>query len=362
MRLAPEGLRSLARAIFRAAGSDEAEAAIVADDLVEANLQGHDSHGVVLLPIYVRRQIAGELRVNQHARFVRDDAPFAVVDGNLGFGQVIAREAMDWAIATARSGGIAVTALRNTHHIGRVGAYGEQVCAAGLVSLHFVNVISGQPVVASFGGRGGRFGTNPICIAVPGGPGQAPVILDFATSAIAAGKVRVALNAGRQVPAGALIDAEGQPTTEPGDFFNAPRGALLPFGGHKGSGLALMCEILGGALTGAGTNQPATPKDGPTTNGMLSFVIDPARLCSTEAFQAELEAIIAHTRDSAPAVPGEAVLVAGEPERRRRRDRLAGGIPLDDRSWEEIREAARSVAIPAGMVEAAILAGDGEAA
>jgi uncharacterized oxidoreductase len=324
-----------------AAGTAPAAAAIVAADLVEANLQGHDSHGVQLAPRYVLNVLAGKLDPKAEAALVRRDGPILVVDGGMGFGQVVGRQAMDLAMAAARETGTGLLALRNVHHLGRIGAYGDRAAAAGLLSIHFVNAVTGPAAVAPHRGSQPRFGTNPVCIAIPAtADGGAPLILDFATSAIAIGKVRVAHAAGTTVPAGSLIDHAGQPTTDPGAMYGGgPRGALLPFGGHKGSGLALICEILGGALTGGGTNQPATPNDRGIVNGMFAIVVDPARFGDLGAFRAEAAAMIAHVKTSAPGGP-DPVLVAGEPERITRQARLAEGIPVPDATWEELAAAA----------------------
>jgi uncharacterized oxidoreductase len=339
-------LRSLAARILCAGGCRPAEAETVADHLVEANLRGHDSHGVGLLPGYCGNLASGKLIPNQKPEIVLQSDSIAVWDGRAGFGQVLARDAMRWAIAAARKHGIAMHGLRNTHHIARVGTYGEMAAEEGLVSLHFVNGIAGVPVVAPFRGREGRFATNPICIAIPGTSGTPPVILDFATSRIAMGKVRVALNAGKPVMPGVLLDAAGRATTDPGVMWSEQRGAALPFGEHKGSGLALICDLLAGAIVGSGTvHAPGNPDRG-VINGMLTIVFDPTRLSSRPAFEAEIDAIIAWVKSAAAADPDLPVLVAGEPERLTRAERLANGIPIDDTTWAQICEAATQLQVP----------------
>src|SRR5271166_4358947 len=236
MKLDHQALRALATRLLVAGGSQAAEAQAVADHLVDANLAGHDSHGVGMLPAYVRNLKAGTLKPNQRPEIVSESGSFAVWDGRGGYGQVVARDAVEWAIGAAKKHGVAVHALRNTHHIGRVGAYGERAAAAGLTSLHFVNGNSGRPMVTPFRGREGRFSTNPVCIAVPGTKTTPPIILDMATSRIALGKVRVAHNEGKRVVAGALIGSDGTMTTDPGIIYggDGPTGAVLPFGEHKG--------------------------------------------------------------------------------------------------------------------------------
>jgi uncharacterized oxidoreductase len=344
MLIEAERLRAGVNRILCGAGSGAEEAAIVADHLIESNLRGHDSHGVGVLPAYIRNIGAGRLHPNRHAEFIRRDPTIAVVDGGMGFGQVIAREATDWAIGAAGANGLALLALRNVHHIGRVGTYGEQAVAAGLIMLAFVNGISGAPRVAPHGGREPRTGTNPICIAVP--HGDAPIVLDFATSRIALNKVRVARNEGRHVAPGSIITHEGQPSTDPDVLYGeGPRGALLAFGEHKGSGLSLICELLGGALTGGGAAQRADAADPAIINGMTAILIDPGRVVDLPWFGQEVEAVVAHMKTAAAIDPDKPVMVAGDPERASRRKRLAEGIPVDATTWREIGKAAASVGV-----------------
>jgi uncharacterized oxidoreductase len=337
-------LHETARRLLLAGGSEATEAAIVADHLIESNLRGHDSHGVGVLPAYIRNIGLGRLRPNRHAEFIRRDPTIAVVDGGMGFGQVIAREATDWAIGAAREHGLALMALRQVHHVGRVGTYGERAVEAGLIAISFVNGLSAAPRVAPFGGREPRMATNPVCIAVPNG--DAPVVLDFATSRIALNKVRVARNEGRHVLPGALITADGEPTTDPDVMYgDGPRGALLPFGEHKGSGLALICELLGGALTGGPAAHHADPEDLAIINGMFSILVDPGRLADLPMFQQEVAAVVAHVKTAAPVDPERPVLVAGEPERLMRRRRLEEGIPVDATTWGGILAAGAAMGV-----------------
>ncbi len=347
-----EPLDKATRAMVEAGGSAREEAASVAAHLVEANLMGHDSHGVGMLPHYVRNLLEKKLHPNRHAEFVKKDGAFAVVDGGMGYGQVIAREATDWAIGKARESGVALLALRNTHHIGRVGAYGEQAAAAGLVSLSFVNGISGDPRVAPFRGRDGRFSTNPLCFAVPGAGASPPIVLDMATSRVALGKVRVAYNEGRRLPDGLLIDAQGKPTNDPGVVYNDPKGCVLPFGEHKGYALAMLCEILAGAVTGAGTIQPEHSRDRGIVNAMLSISVDPARLGDPAWFRHEREALTAHVKGAPAADPALPVLIPGEPERISREKRMRDGVPVDAATWRELGEAADAIGLSAARFAA----------
>jgi uncharacterized oxidoreductase len=248
-----EKLRAGVEALLKTTGSDVGEARIVADHLVEANLKGHDSHGVGMIPMYVRHIKDGKLKLNRHLKLVRDDGPFLVGDGQMGHGQVVAMELTELAIARAKAAGICAAGLVTAHHIGRVGTYGERCAAANMVSLHFVNVAGHRALVAPFRGTDARFNTNPICLTLPATGANPPTILDFATSKIALGKVRVAKNKGETVAPGTLLDPKGKPTTDPNVMFfdpPAPTGAVVTFGEHKGYGLALFAEIFGAALIG----------------------------------------------------------------------------------------------------------------
>ncbi len=343
MRIDHQRLRRLTSDLLRATGSHAGEAEVVADHLVGANLAGHDSHGVGMIPHYVRNLKAGTLIPNQRPEIVSESATFSVWDGRNGYGQVIARDAMRWAVGAARRHGVAVHGLRSSHHIGRVGTYGEIAATEGLVSVHFVNVNSGAPRVAPFLGREGRLGTNPVCIAVPGTAKTPPVILDMATSRVALGKVRVAYNEGKPMISGALIAADGAPTTDPAVIYEPPVGAVLPFGEHKGYGLALIAELLAGAVVGAGTMQPENSRDRGILNSMLMVVIDPERLADRAFLEREVDAMVAYMKATQPADPDFPVLVPGEPERIARAKRSVEGIEIDATTWRDIGEAARSV-------------------
>jgi uncharacterized oxidoreductase len=340
------GLRQLAAAILEHSGSSVEEAEVVADHLVRANLAGHDSHGVGMIPYYMRFLADGSLQPNAPARLVRDDGPVLMFDGGRGYGQRIARETMAAAIARCRKTGVALLTLRNSHHIGRVGTYGEQSIEAGLVSIHFVNVQDHPPLVAPFRGSDARFGTNPICIAVPGTRESPPTLLDMATSKIALGKVRVHMNKGEEAPDGCLIDHRGRPTRDPNVMFrDRERGALLPIGDHKGYGLVLACELLAGVLSGGGTMQPGIPRRGAILNNMLAILIDPGRMVPSEWVQQEVDAILAYAKSSPPANPDEPVLVAGDPERAEAERRRTQGIEVDATTWEELMGAGETLGL-----------------
>ncbi len=344
--VAHERLRRIAARLLTAAGATAADAEIVADHLVDANLAGHDSHGVGMLPHYLRAIRGGVVDPRAHARIEDLGGAVLAVDGRRGFGQVVAREAIAAGIERARSAGVSLVALRNASHIGRVGAYGEQAAAAGLVSVHFANVVGHPALVAPFRGSDARLSTNPICVAVPGGKGKPPVVLDFATSMAALGKVRVAMNRGERMPDGVLIDARGRATTDPTTMWQEPRGAILPFGLHKGYGLAFVCELLAGAVAGGGTLSTVPFETDRITNNMLSFVLDPQRLPGAGRLEEEIAAAIDHVKGSPPADPSLPVLVAGEPELASRARRKDEGIPIERATWDQIGAAAESLGCP----------------
>jgi uncharacterized oxidoreductase len=337
--IAAESLRAVVHAMCKAAGSDDYEAELVAENLVMANLSGHDSHGVGMLPAYFDNLHAGGLKVNQHAEVVRDEGAVMVIDGNAGFGQVIGKESMDIAIARAKERGVCVLAIRNSHHLCRIGAWAEQCAAAGLVSIHHTNVTGHGGIVAPFRGSDGRYVTNPYTAVMPATANNPATLLDFATSFVAAGKIRVARNKGVEAPEGALIDHTGKPTRDPNVLYEEPKGALTSFGAHKGYGMALINELFAGVLSGGGTCRPESIRDpSATINCMLTVVIDPMRLVSQAFFNSETDATIAHVKASPPSNPAEPVLVPGDPERATRVERGAKGIDVDPETWSQIKD------------------------
>ena len=335
VRIAAASLREYVRAIFTAAGSEPREADLVADHLVGANLAGHDSHGVGMLPAYIRNVGLGQLRLNQRLATVLDTGGLILCDAARGAGQVMGHDAMALGITRTRETGLCLVGLRDSHHIGRIGTYAEQAVAAGLVSLHFVNVVS-EPAVAPFGGRTARIGTNPIAIGIPR-DGAPPIVVDFATSRWAVGKVRVANNKGEPVPPGTLLDADGEPTLDASALFGDPKGALLPFGEHKGWCLSLAAELLGAALIG-GPVQSHPKADERIVNSMLTILISPERLGTAPHFQESIDGFTAWARAG-----GGDVRLPGDPERALRTERERDGIPVDPVTWGQIVAAAESV-------------------
>jgi hydroxycarboxylate dehydrogenase B len=340
---APE-LEGLVRRIFQTLGSDAREAGLIAEHMVAANLAGHDSHGVSLIPLYCRMVREGKVRPNTRVSVVLDHGAIVSLEGHRGFGQATADEAMTIAVERTAKHGLSVVALRPSHHVGRIGHWAERCAAAGHVSIHFVNVIHAPPVVAPFAGRDARLHTNPIALGIPRG-NKDPVILDFATSRVAQGKMRVLMARGGAAPDGYLIDSSGNPTNDPSVVFRPPLGALLPFGDHKGSGLGLLADILAGSLSGGGTFHHANAVDGVYVNNMISFVLNPALLGNETEREEQIEAVVNHFVASPPRDPAAPVLIPGQPEARKRKHRLAAGIPIDRMTWNEIAMAARAAGL-----------------
>ena len=347
----PQSLYALTHLFARRMGSATEEADVVADHLVRANLAGHDSHGVGMLPAYVRLLQEDKLVPNQTPETVLDAGALLVIDARRGFGQRMALDAVDRAIARARETGACVLALRNSAHIGRIGTYGERAARAGMAFTAFVNVADVRWAQAPWGCADPRLGTNPFCVAVPG-EGGAALLLDMATTTIAAGKARVAYNKGVSVPEGSLIDADGHPTNDPTGYMRDRVGAMLPFGRHKGSGLAVMCEIMAGAIAG-GQRADEDVSDG-VLNSMLATVIDASRLGAPAETAGAIEATKAHIRSSRTAPGFDDVLLPGEPERRAAEARARTGIEVDATTWREIVEAGEKLGIAQSEIDQAI--------
>lgn len=349
-RFDAQTLHSFIQAVFRQMCSEEQEAKLVADHLIAANLAGHDSHGIGMIPSYVRSWSQGHLQINHHAKIVKEAGAAVTLDGDRAFGQVAAHEAMALGIEKAHQHGIAAVALHNSHHIGRIGYWAEQCAAAGFVSIHFVSVV-GIPMVAPFHGRDSRFGTNPFCVVFPR-KDNFPLLLDYATSAIAFGKTRVAWHKGVPVPPGCLIDVNGVPTTNPAVMQESPLGSLLTFAEHKGYALAAMCEILGGALSGGKTTHQETLQTSPDAilNCMTTIIINP-ELFGAPDCNAQTEAFAEWVKAS-PHDDDKPILLPGEWEVNTRRERQKQGIPLDAGSWQAICDAARQIGMPEETLQA----------
>ena len=346
MIISATDLTAFATAILDHAGGNPDAAGRVAARLVRANLTGHDSHGVGMIPAYVEGILAGELRPAAVAEIVRDNGPFLLVDGGQGFGHVIAEQAMDMAITRARASKFAVLSLRNSFHLGRLGDWGEMAAEAGFICIIYANVQTPKPLVAPFGGSDGRFVTNPYCTAIPATSKNPMFLLDMATSTIAKGKVRLAYLGGKPAPEGALLDAQGNPTTDPAVMFEDPLGALTTLGMHKGFGLALLGDILGGSFSGGGAYLPERQVPSRIINNMMAILIDPDAFGMADDFAADMDRYTAWVKASPPAPGVEAVQFPGDPERRCAQERQRDGIPVDQGTWAQLLDVAKAVGVP----------------
>ena len=340
-------LVELVTAIMHGAGCNSAEAATIARRLVDSNLVGHDSHGVLRVGKYLEWMREGWVKPNQIPSIVFDSDAIAIVDGNRGFGQVVGEFAGKIGIAKAAKAGIALVGLRNCGHLGRVGDWAELAAEANQVSLHFLNT-SGAQRVAPFGGSDRRLSTNPITIGVPVAGGD-PIIVDMTTSMAAEGKLMVALNRGERVPEGWIIDKHGQPTTEPKDFYDG--GALLTVGGHKGSGLSIVTDLLAGAIS---TGKSSDPADDVLRNNMLSIYIAPQVYDAQGAVAAEIARFAAWVKASPPARSETPVLLPGDVERMTRKERSSRGVPVDDKTCADLIDAGASVGMTRERVQATL--------
>jgi hydroxycarboxylate dehydrogenase B len=349
IRIPADALTDFCAEIFSRVGCSSDEARRVSASLVDSNLTGHDSHGVIRVPRYVDWVRTGDLVPNQTIERLVDTPVIGVVDGRFGFGQTMALLAVDIGVEKAKATGLSAISLRNSGHVGRVGEWAERAAAAGLISIHFVTA-AGSILVAPFGGLDRRLSTAPFCAAIPR-EGAPPIVLDFATSVVAEGKVNVASRGGKPLPADALIGPDGALSSDPALLYgpltpDGPRdfahgaGAIRAFGEHKGSGLALLCELLGGSLTGNGATGPGRR----FSNGMFSFYVDPKRIDPSHVFDADMTRYVEWFRLAKP-MPGEAVMTPGEPERAARAERSATGVPLPDEAWASIVSSARSVGV-----------------
>ncbi|MEM7274433.1 MAG: Ldh family oxidoreductase [Actinomycetota bacterium] len=348
MRVPVDTMHRLITDLFAAGGCSGAEAVRIADHLIASDLAGHPSHGVVRVRNYIEWLRHGLVVADQEVTVVTENETLVVLDGGHGFGQTVGEQAVDIGLAKAAATGVAVVGLRTSGHLGRIADWADRAAASGYVSIHFVNV-SGMGLVAPFGGKERRFGTNPIAIGIPQHDRQ-PILIDFATSVVAEGKAKVARNGGAPIPDNALVGPDGEITGDTSVLYgeltedqNADprkgRGALRTMGEQKGSALALACELLGGVLVGS-----ATSGTEPFSNGMLSIYLSPDHFAAPQ-FLAAATDFADHVRAAAPADPSVPVALPGDIERAKEADQRANGIDLADGTWREIGFAAASVGV-----------------
>ena len=337
-------LATLAADILQAAGARPDEARIVADALAEANLEGHDSHGVVRVPEYVKWMEEKLINIGARLEVVKEAEAFAVLDGHWGWGQVVGRQAMEFAIPKARRAGAVTISMSQCCHLGRVGDYPLMAARAGLAAVMFVNTHGGGKLVAPWGGSERRLSANPISIAIPRSSSP-PILIDISTCAIAGGKITIAHNSGKAIPPGCILDAEGRPSTDPADFIGPPEGALLPFAGHKGFALSFATDILAGAISGAGCSRPTTQRVG---NSFTATLLDPAQFRGSGAFDQDVDQLVDYVKSSKLAEGFTEILIPGEPERRERERRERDGFSVDDETWRQICETAERYKVNVG--------------
>jgi uncharacterized oxidoreductase len=325
-------LESFAIDLLKAGGASAEEATLVGRSLVDSNLCGYDSHGVMRIPFYIQAVKDGEVTPGAELTLLDQGPARLVADANWGFGQVQAARMLDLLKQRTRDGGLALGTMLHCGHIGRLGEYSERLAGEGLISMLMVNSHGGAVRVAPPGGKAPRLSTNPLAIGSPNG--KEPLVLDFSTSATAEGKVRVKKIAGQPVPDGWLLDSEGRPTNDPNTLYGNPPGTILPMGGaqaYRGFGLGLMIEILTGALSGGACARPVPyPRKG---NCVFMLLIDPGRFGGADHFQAEVTQLVDYIR-SCPRIEGvPEIVLPGDPERRLRAKMQAEGVRLDDENW-----------------------------
>lgn len=347
--IAAPDLETFATQLLLAAGATEAEAARVAESLLDSNLRGYESHGVMRIPYYIDQISKSEIRPGVELT-IDDESPCKVVaDGNWGFGQVQAQRLTHKLIEKAKASGVAVGTLKQSSHVGRLGEYAEMCTAVGQVAILMANTHGVARRVAPPGGKAPRLGTNPLAIAAP--YHDEPLVLDFSTSATAEGKVRVKKIAGQTVPEGWLLDCEGKPTCDPNTLYANPPGTILPMGGvqtYKGFGLALLVDIFAGAISGGRTarEKPLNPNG----NCLFMLVVDPEHFGGAHHFGEEVDQLTDFVKQC-PRVDGcEEILLPGDPERRTLARNSEEGITLDAENWNALVRAGEKLGVAAPAV------------
>lgn len=337
--LSADDLRELASSMFRAVGVSRQESDVVADSLVESNLCGHESHGVVRVVEYLDCLERGELRAGVELDVVNRTESAVVCDGQFGFGQVQMRRLIGIVEPIAHEQGLACGTIRRCGHIGRLGEWVEILAERNLAGMVSVNDNGVMTSVAPPGGCEPRISTNPVAIGVP--TGGRPLVLDISTSAVANGKIRVAQLAGRTCPDGWLLDADGHPTTDPSSRFTDPPGTILPMGGYKGFGLGLLLDMLVGGLSGGFC--PPAPASEVECNNVLLLVFDPSRFCGLAHFVTQSQGLCDFVR-STKSIDAESVIrLPNDRSRQTREARLNDGVPLDEGTWNQLVQRARKL-------------------
>lgn len=344
MNLPADQLVCLVRDILLALEVRSVDAEIVADNLVEAELLGYDTHGVVRLPRYVHEIQQGQINLSAEIRVTHDFPASLLVDGDWGFGQVIANRTVDLLVERAQRQGVASAGVFHSNDVARLGSYTTRIAEHGLLGLMTVNDGGGSPHVAPWGGIAPLFSTNPLSFAAPR-DGSPPVCVDMSTSICAASRILLALKEGESVPPGLLLDAAGQPSSNPGDLFSSPPGSLLPVGapwaGHKGYALSLIVDILSGALTGAG----CSGADARETQGLYFHAIHIDAFVGRDVFTKHLEELVERIQSNPRADGVEEIRIPGERAILERGERQQQGVTLVPAVWEEIKRVAKTLGV-----------------
>lgn len=342
--ISPQVMTDFTRRIFEACDVPRDVAQQVAESLVLANLSGHDSHGIIRIIEYVDWVKRDMVNPKAKLTVVREQPCILVLDGEFGFGQVIGRQAMELAIPKAKAEGACILSLKRSGHLGRIGEFMEMAADANLVAFAFTNTHGAGVLVAPFGGCERRLSANPLAGAAPM-PSGPPIMMDISTSTVAEGKLKVARSRGEKVGPGLFVNAQGQPSQDPEEYYAQPPGALLPMAGHKGFALSVMCEVLAGAMTGAGCSKEGVQR---IANGFMVFLLDPAAFAGTESVSQELGDFKTWIQSSRRQAGVESIGLPGTPEAEARATRSRSGIDIEANTWKKIGDIAKAsnVAIP----------------
>lgn len=342
--LSADALLNYAKQIFASSAVPPAEASVVSRSLVDANLRGHDSHGVMRIPQYLDTLRDGKMFANAQFEVFDESPAMIAADAHWGIGQVQAHRLLDVLLAKAQQLGVAAGTLRRCGHIGRLGEYAERAATQGMVLIGTVNSHGQGTRVAPPGGIEGRISTNPLCIGAPT-PAD-PLVLDIGTSVCAEGKVRVAYQKGERIPVGWIQDVAGQPTTDPRVLYEPPLGSMLPLGGpqaYKGFGLGLLLDVLSGGLSGGLCSKRNAPKS--VGNAVLFILLNTARFGGATSFRRESGELAQFVRECPRAAGVESIMLPGDPEKQVLERRSRDGIPIPDGLWNKLAEIAKSLGL-----------------
>jgi len=339
MKLSAHQLTRLLDQLFRKFGTSKAEAREVSTHLVMSNLRGSDSHGAVRALWYIDKIRIGEIVLGAAIEVENETPSSAVVNGNWGFGQPIARFAMELAIKKARECVVACVTAKNCNHVGRIGAYTSLASKEGMIGLGMANLHGTSHVVAPFGGIDRKLPTNPISIALPRN-GENDFLLDMSSCMVSEGILKMKLNNKQKLPEGWIMDSDGNATLDPKKFYEEPKGAILPLGGisaYKGFALSLAIDALGGALSGAQCSNPQSKRHG---NACCFIVIRTDAFRPLNEFKDQIDQLSEHVKSSRISKEADAIYMPGEPELQRVKKCLQEGIEIDDETWKQLCAAA----------------------